>query len=238
MLTSPLLILTFFISSLDASAAIPAPSASAPAKSTNAEATAPAADKWEKDIAAFEAADKKAPPPANGILFIGSSSMRMWKTLAADFPDLPVFNRGFGGSQIEDVNRYIDRIVLPYQPKTIVFYAGGNDLSAKKTPQRVLSDWQTFATQVRKALPAARLFYIAIRPSVKRAALQDIEAKTNALIRADIEARNNMHFVDTTAALSNSEGKARPELLIADGLHMNADGYAIWTKVLTPLLKQ
>ncbi len=212
----------------------PAPTA----KPESASPAPPAVDKWEKDIAAFEAADQKTPPPANGILFVGSSSMRLWKTLAADFPGLPVFNRGFGGSQIEDVNRYINRIVLPYKPKTIVFYAGGNDLAAKKTPERVLSDWKKFETTVRKALPEVRIFYIAIRPSVKRASIQAIEAKTNALIRADILPRKKIHFIDTTAALCDSQGKARADLLIADGLHMNADGYAIWTKVLTPLLKQ
>ena len=136
---------------------------------------------FEQEIKAFEQSDAKNPPPKNAVLFIGSSSIRLWKTLADDFPDLKVINRGFGGSQIEHSNRYFDKIVAPYRPKLIVFYAGGNDVAAGKGPQRVLADFKTFVEKVRTSLPGTRVLFISIRPSVARRHLHGREWLTNAL---------------------------------------------------------
>src|SRR3954462_2033114 len=108
---------------------------------------------FEKEIEAFEAADKTNPPPKNAILFIGSSSIRMWKDLAKDFPEFQVINRGFGGSEISDSVHYADRIVLPYHPRQIIMYAGGNDIHGGKSPEQVFSDFKAFVGAVRKALP-------------------------------------------------------------------------------------
>src|SRR5687767_185738 len=104
-----------------------------------ADAPSPAESPFEKEIRAFEAADAKHGPTSGGVLFVGSSSIRLWTTLAKDFPELPVINRGFGGSQIADSIRYAPRIVLPYKPKTIILYAGDNDLADGKSPEQVLA---------------------------------------------------------------------------------------------------
>ena len=112
---------------------------------------------WEGDIRAFEAADKKSPPPQGGILFIGSSGIRMWKTLAQDFPEHQVLNRGFGGSQIADSVYYANRIVFPYKPRLIVLRAGGNDIAAGKTPEQCAADFRVFVEKVRAKLPETRI---------------------------------------------------------------------------------
>ena len=104
-------------------------------------------------------------PPKGAILFIGSSSIRLWKTLARDFPEHKVINRGFGGSQIIDSVRFAERVVLPYQPKRIVFYAGGNDINAGKAPEEVCADFKAFVEKVRGALPETRIAYISIAPN-------------------------------------------------------------------------
>src|SRR5262249_32964035 len=100
--------------------------------------------RWEKDIAAFEAADRSNRPPGGAILFTGISSIRRWTNLAETFPEFQVINRGFGGSQTADSVAFVDRIVTPYHPREIIFYAGGNDINAKKTPEQVAADFEAF----------------------------------------------------------------------------------------------
>src|SRR5204863_1668560 len=117
---------------------------------------------------AFEESDKTAPPPKDGIEFYGSSSIVHWTTLKEDFPDLPVFNRGFGGSETEHAILYADRIVIPYKPKTIVFYEGDNDLNSGKKPQQVCDDYAAFIAKVQKALPDTHIFILAVKPSIAR----------------------------------------------------------------------
>ena len=193
--------------------------------------------KWEPSIAAFEKADKVSPPPAHGIEFVGSSTMVKWKTLAADFPGLPVFNRGFGGSQSSDVLHFLDRIVLPYKPKTIVFYAGDNDLAAGKKVEDVIATWKQLMTRLTTELPDTKIIYLSLRPSLKRVALLDTQKKTNAGIKAAIEGQKNVQFVDLTPALMDKEGRPNGDLLVEDKLHLNAEGYKVLTQIVAPLLK-
>ncbi len=122
-------------------------------------------ERWEKDIRKFEAADKASPPPQGGVLFIGSSSIRMWVTLARDFPEHKVINRGFGGSQIADSVYYAERIVFPYKPRLIVMRAGGNDIAAGKTPDQVAADFRAFVEKVRAKLPETRICYMSLAPT-------------------------------------------------------------------------
>ena len=121
--------------------------------------------RWESDIAAFEAADKKSPPPQGAVLFIGSSSIRIWKTLATDFPDQKTINRGFGGSELADSVYYADRIVIPYKPRLIVLFAGTNDINAGKRPETVFADFKAFVAKVRAGLPNTRIAYLSISPA-------------------------------------------------------------------------
>lgn len=189
---------------------------------------------FEQEIRAFERADETHPPPKDAVLFLGSSSIRLWKTLEQDFPNLKVINRGFGGSQVEHSLRYADRIVLPYRPKTIVFYAGDNDLAAGKSPQRVLADFQAFVNKVRAALPDTRVLYVSIRPSVARWHLQGRQWFTNRLVRAFAESNPSVGYIDVVPALLGPDGKPRADFLVADKLHLNLAGYRVWTDVIRP----
>lgn len=193
---------------------------------------------FEKEIRAFEAADRTQPPPKDAVLFIGSSTIRLWKSLPSDFPGLTVINRGFGGSQIADSVRYADRIAIPYHPRRIVMYAGDNDLAAGKTPQQVLADFHAFVKKVRDGLgDRVPITYISIKPSLKRWALVDRIKEANALIAQEGKSQKNVDFVDIFPAMLGPDGKPRAELFRPDGLHMTDKGYAIWVGILTQKLE-
>lgn len=200
------------------------------------QATAPA-NKWETDIRKFEEADRQNPPPKNAVLFIGSSSIRMWKDLATDFPDTKVINRGFGGSELADSTYFADRIVIPYQPRIIALYAGDNDLAAGKTPQQVFEDYKAFVARVQSKLPSAKIAFISIKPSLARVKLMDQMKTANDLIRGYAAKHKNLVFIDVFTPMLTAEGQPKPELFIKDGLHMTRGGYDIWRKAIAPHLK-
>jgi len=193
---------------------------------------------FEKEILAFEAADRTNPPPAGGVLFIGSSSIRLWKTLAEDFPKHRVLNRGFGGSQIIDSVRYHKRIVLPYKPRLIVLYAGGNDINAGKTPERVFADYQRFVTNILAALPETRIAYISIAPNPARWAQVDKVRAANSLIEAHTRTDARLAFIDVFPKMLGADGQPRPEIFVEDRLHMNAEGYKLWRGIVGPVLER
>jgi lysophospholipase L1-like esterase len=183
--------------------------------------------RWQKAIHAFEAADKANPPPRDAILFIGSSTIVRWKTLAQDFPEQQVINRGFGGSQIADSVFYADRIVIPYRPRLIVLRAGGNDIQAGKTPEQVLADFESFVEQVRVELPEVRIAFMAIDATPARWANAEREKKANRLVQAYVAAGKNLDYIDTSDATLGGDGKPREDLFVKDRLHFNAEGYKI-----------
>jgi lysophospholipase L1-like esterase len=195
------------------------------------------ADKWEKDIAAFEAKDKTSPPPLNEIVFVGSSTIRMWKTAEA-FPDLRVLNRGFGGSEIADSVKYADRIILPYKPRIVVVFAGGNDINAGKTPEQVADDFKALAAKVHAALPKTKIYFLSLFPNVRRRAQDEKCVRVNDLIQAFIRTDERLGYVDTAARMRAADGGPRPELLRDDGLHMNDDGYKIWNEMVGAVLRK
>ena len=192
--------------------------------------------RWEKYIARFEAADKKQMPQPGGVLFIGSSSIRMWKTIEQDFPGLPVINRGFGGSQIADSNHFAGRIVHPYKPRQIVLYAGDNDVAGGKSPETVLADFQQFLKTVRAKLPKVRVSFIAIKPSLSRWKLSGKMAMANSLVRDACGKDKRLDYIDIWQPMLDDNGKPRPDLFLGDGLHLNAKGYALWTSIVKPHL--
>jgi lysophospholipase L1-like esterase len=192
---------------------------------------------WARDIQAFLANDASHPLVRDPVLFVGSSSILKWKTLAADFPGIPVINRGFGGSELADSVFYADQIIVPHRPRLVVLYAGENDLWAGKTPEKVLADFQAFRLKLQTSLPNVRIFFLAIKESPSRARVRAEVFRTNQLIAAECATGRNCRYVDVATPLLDKDGKTRPELFVADQLHLNAAGYAIWTAVLTPLLQ-
>jgi lysophospholipase L1-like esterase len=197
----------------------------------------PQTDQWETDIKKFEQADQLNKPPMNGVLFIGSSSFRLWTTLADDFPNTKVINRGFGGSQIVDSTRYVDRIVVPYQPRMVLLYAGDNDLAAGKSPQQVLEDYKAFVDNVKQKLPKTRIGFVSIKPSPLRAALLAKAKEANELIKSFTSDDKRLFYIDVFTPMLGSDGNARPELFGPDKLHMNQDGYKLWKSIIAPYLK-
>jgi lysophospholipase L1-like esterase len=183
------------------------------------------------EIAAFEKWDRQNAVPRDGILFVGSSSIRLWQT-AESFPDLPVINRGFGGSTIADVNRYADRIVLKYRPRTIVFYAGDNDIAGGKSPIDVTRDFTVFVKHVARELPETKIIYLSIKPSPSRAKLWPKAKQVNSSIKGFMESRPRCAYVDIATPMLGDDGKPRQELFLDDDLHMNDAGYKIWNEVL------
>ena len=182
--------------------------------------------KWEPQIKAFEKQDQLTPPPAHPVLFVGSSTIRIWKVQQA-FSKEPVLNRGFGGSQTDDVLYYFDRIVARYDPRTIVFYSGDNDLAAGKSVQRVVSDTRELIDRIRRRLPKTKIVFIAIKPSIARWNLEDQMREVNEQIRKIVEARDGDVFIDIASKLIGKDGKPDPELFRKDGLHLSEKGYAV-----------
>ena len=141
-----------------------------------------AGHRFEKEIAAYEAADKVSAPPQGAVVFTGASGIRLWKTLAQDFPGLTVINRGFGGSQLSDSIYFADRISIHYKPQTIVIQAGGNDINAGISPEQVLADFKTYVAKVRSALPDVQIIFLSLNPSPQRWEQRDKQQQANKLV--------------------------------------------------------
>ena len=195
-------------------------------------------DRWEPTIKKFEDADKVTPPPQHGIVFIGASSIVRWN-LAESFPELgpQAINRGFGGSMAADSTRYAERIVIPYQPRIVVFYAGDNDVEANHTPDEIAGDFTAFERKVRAALPSTEIVFISIKPSLRRWPWIEQIKSANALVRQYCAAHPHLTFLDIVPQMLGADGKPKKGLLLDDGLHMTPAGYKIWNDALRPLLQ-
>lgn len=192
--------------------------------------------KWEKDIQVFEQWDRKNSFPDNAVLFVGSSSIRMWETREC-FPDLPVINRGFGGSQIAEITPLVPRVVFPYRPRAIVFYAGDNDIAAGKSPQTIADDFRDFVRRVREKLADTPIYFLSIKPSQSRWSMWINASQANTLTRDFCRTNAALHYVDLATCLLQENGSPNPVLFLPDNLHLNAQGYKIWTQKLAPLLR-
>jgi lysophospholipase L1-like esterase len=196
---------------------------------------------WQKDIQKFEAADKVNPPSKNGIVFIGSSSIRLWENLERDMAPLPVIKRGFGGSKIRDAAVYSNRIVTRYEPKIVVLFSGTNDLAGNeldKQPANILNGFMTFVTKVRQDLPDAQIYNISITPTRARFDKLAEVQKTNALIKDYCESDPKLFFFDLADQFLTQDGQPRDDLFIEDGLHLNDTGYKIWVDEMKPVLEK
>jgi len=194
--------------------------------------------RFVKEIEAFAEKDGQGMPERNKIVFLGSSSIRMWKDAEHVFADYGVINRGFGGSQTSDAIYYFDELAGRYEPKQIVFYEGDNDIAAGKSPKQVLNDFRQFVAIMEKSLPDCYLTFIAIKPSIARWELAKEMKKANKMIQKFCNKKANLEFVDVWTPMLGTDGKPMAEIFIKDNLHMNAKGYAIWNKTIAPFLKK
>ncbi len=220
-----------------ASAQLPAgaPPAAPPALPS---ATSPdylaAMNRWRSSLSAFASADKEKLPATDGVLFVGSSTIRMWTHLAQDFRQSPVvINRGFGGSTMADCSLFTHELVVRYRPRHVLVYAGDNDLAEGRTPLQVLESFAQFANTVRETLPEARISYISIKPSPSREALMPKIRSTNDIIAAYVRTMANAEYIDIFTPMLGADGRPRAELFLGDRLHMNETGYRLWQSVIS-----
>ena len=224
-------LISFYIIALPATCAW----GQAPAATSAGLSTALADTRWDQSIAAFDAADRGHTPPPGGIVFVGSSSIRLWNHLEDDFRAPPVvINRGFGGSKMSDCTRYLSRLVIPYKPRLVLVYAGDNDLAEGKSPQEIFQSFVKFVEGVHRELPATLIAYISVKPSPARAMLIPKARETNRLILQYINAGQNLDFIDVFTPMLDADGRPRAELFRADALHLNNTGYALWKSIIGP----
>ena len=192
--------------------------------------------RWEKEIAGIEEREKTNPPPKGGLVFIGSSTIRNWKTLEQDFPDQNAINHGFGGSQIVDSTHFADRLILPFEPKQVLLRAGGNDIHAGKSAEQVFREYQEFVSSVHAKLPDAQIVFISLSPAPARWSERDENKKLNAMVEAYTKTLPYLKYVDTYDMTLRPDGQAREELFVADKLHFNPEGYKLLTERVRPAL--
>jgi lysophospholipase L1-like esterase len=196
----------------------------------------PDPSRFEKDIKAFEADDVVSPPTKGAVLFVGSSTMRYWDTAKA-FPNLTTIKRGFGGSHVSDNIYFADRIIVPYKPKLIVFYAGDADVASDKTADQIFSDFKTFISMIHAKLPGTPMVIIGIKPSP--AHWKQIEAirKTNALVGGYVGNDRLVRFIDVSDRLIGADGRPQAEFYAENGLNLSESGYAVWTSAVRALIE-
>lgn len=191
--------------------------------------------RFEKELAAFEELDRLTPSPKGQILFVGSSTMVDWN-VAAHFPDLTIVNRALWGSALADTARNVDRLIVPYEPRVVVVYAGDNDLDGGATTEQVAVEFERLVKNVHAALPLTRIVVIGIKPSPQRWLTIDRMRTANAMIRAICSRDDRVAFVDVDGPMLGWDERPRPDLYRADGLHLSEQGYRLWTTLLRPFL--
>ncbi len=190
--------------------------------------------KWEKAIAAFAEADRTNPPPSGAVLFVGSSTIVRWKTLADDFPGTTVLNRGFGGNQIKDCTYYAEQMIFPYKPSAIFLRAGGNDINAGWPVEDVLADFKAFVAKVRGRLPKVPIYYMALSPTIKRLEQVGAGNKLNDLIAAYCKTVPGLTYIEGRDLTLDRNGKVRADVFVSDMLHFNAEGYKLLAARVRP----
>ncbi len=192
--------------------------------------------KWEKEIAAFEEADRKEMPPKGAIVFTGSSTIRRWTSLKDDFAGHKVVNRGFGGCEILDCTHFADRMIFPYEPSAIFLRCGGNDIHNGKTPEQVFKDFKDFVAKVHERLPKTEIFYISQNPTLARWSQKDQEQELNNMVQAMIADTPYLKYIDVSTLPLDANGQVRPELFVEDKLHFNAAGNKLLAEKVRPYL--
>jgi lysophospholipase L1-like esterase len=197
---------------------------------------APDPTRFEDSVVEYEQYDQQHPFPAGAVLFVGSSSVRMWKSLDEDLPTITAVNRGFGGSQFSDLLFYLDRLVTCYKPSKIFIYEGDNDIASGKKPEKILDDAKQVRQKIASALPGVPVYFIAAKPSVARWKLRKKYQQLNSLLAIYANKTADTGFVNVWEPALNEEGTVRTDIFLEDNLHMNEKGYAIWKAAIEPFL--
>lgn len=196
-------------------------------------------DRFEKAVAAFEKADAVKPPPAGAVVCTGSSSIRMWhKYLSEDLEPLTVIGRGFGGSNMNDLLHYLDRLVIKHKPRAVLIYEGDNDIAQGIEPKVIAEALRRVIDRIDAELPGCRVYILPAKPSLSRLALWPKMLELNAKYAEIAAESDRVTYIDIATPMLNDEGKPRPELFVKDGLHLNREGYKVWTQAIRPIMVQ
>lgn len=212
------------------------PGVAAPALAADASNSATPPSRFEKNVLAYEAADRADPPPTGAILLAGDSQFYRWKTLHEDLPEYTIVNRGIDSFQTSDLVHYVDRLVLPYKPRLIILHVGGNDVHNGKSPERILADFKTFVARVRATQPDVPIAFSSITPGPGRWDEAPQRKAANALLKSYIATQPDLHFIDLWDAMLTPDGQPREDIWVADRVHPNHAGYLIRVNIMRPLL--
>ena len=194
--------------------------------------------RFQDEINSYKQTDNTNPPPEGCYLFIGSSSMRMWKTLQEDFKDYPVINRGFGGSHFSDVIYYYEDLILAYNPEKIVIYEGDNDIASNKSAGKIMKDLKKLLRMIRDDLDHPEIAIISAKPSPRRWDLKDKYENLNTKIKNLSSKDKDLTYIDVYTYMLNKDGRPEPELFLEDSLHMTQKGYDIWKERIQPFVEK
>ncbi|MBV8231404.1 MAG: hypothetical protein JO329_15595 [Planctomycetaceae bacterium] len=188
---------------------------------------------YEDEVRSMERTRDAAPPPPGSVAFYGGSSIRLWSTLAADFLGVGVMNIGFGGATLESCVYFFDRLVAPTRPRSLVVYAGDNDLGDGRSPEDVLASLRALLRKVPERVGPIPFTFLSIKPSPARWYLDERIRRANAMVRAELDGRSWCHYLDLYPKMIDGDGRPRPELYVEDGLHLSPAGYRLWTEILS-----
>ena len=193
-------------------------------------------ERFQKDIAAFEAQDKANPPKPGAILLIGDSAFGTWDTLPADLPEYRILNRAVNSFRLPDVTYYANRIITPYKPRRIVVSVGGNDIHYGTTPEHFLGQFKGFVSKIRPSLPDAPIVFVGIVPTLSRVEESEARVKTNRLLSEYARTAKNVEFIDAWSAHLGADGKPRSELWDEKGTHTTHEGFLLRARLMRPFL--
>ena len=194
--------------------------------------------RFEEAVRAFEAEDRAMMPPEGAIVVTGSSSIRRWHpSLKQDLAPLTVIPRGFGGSTMQDVEHFLERLVLAYKPRAVVIYEGDNDTGAYGVPPaEIAGRLEAIVDRIHAALPAARVYVMSVKPSLARAAVWDKAQETNALYQELAAGNGLVSYIDVATPFLRADGKVLDDVFIEDDLHLNEKGTRIWAATIRAAL--
>lgn len=192
---------------------------------------------FEREIVAYEKQDSISMPKKGQILFLGSSSFRLWKNFDVDMKGIPAFNRGFGGSTLKDALFYFDRMVVKYQPSWIFMYEGDNDIAKGESPEFIRDEFVEFSTRLKKVLPKTKLVFVAARPSLARTANLQKQRELNSLIQSVVKEQKGLFYLDMHNPFFNADGSLMQDIFVADKLHLNEKGYQIFADQIKNFIK-
>ncbi|MCC7376411.1 MAG: hypothetical protein IT581_17260 [Verrucomicrobiales bacterium] len=195
-------------------------------------------ERWEPDIRAFEAVDRAGAIAQGKVMLYGSSSFRMWTNAVTAFPGIAVVNRGFGGSQLSDLNAFWQRVVIPHAPQVLLIYGGDNDIAGGKSAETVVRDFKTLVELVHRDLPRTRIAFVSIKHSPSRLKNLEEQRLANRRVKRWAALRRRVDFLDVASPLLDGDGRPDPRFFLGDRLHLNQEGYEQWRRVMDPYLRR